>query len=255
MPLRRHRALTMPRRILVVDGDQDVRDLIVSGLAGEGYEILPAASGEEGLSVAESERPDLICLEVALPGIDGFETARLLCDDPELRQIPIIFLTGRTGLKDRVEGLRLGAHAYLAKPFAFPELFATVGGILQRAPASAADPGHGPPASSSVGLIGSLGAISIAVVIQALESEMQTGVLRVVSGIRWGQLAFHRGKLVAAAALSLTGEEAIIELIGWDSGTYAFRAEAVEPRPPIAETATTLLMRALQHHDERRAAP
>jgi len=239
----------------VVDGDRDVRDLIVSGLVGEGYEVLAAADGDRGLAVARAEGPDLICLEVALPGTDGFELARRLRSDPTLQTIPFIFLTSRTGLKDRVEGLRLGAHAYMAKPFAFPELFAAVGGILQRVPASdAAQGGVAPSTAAALGLMGSLGAISLAAVIQAIEGEMQTGVLRVVSGIKWGQLAFHRGKIISAAAGSLTAEDAVVELVGWDTGTYAFRTEAVEAKPPLAESATSVLMRALQHHDERRAA-
>jgi CheY-like chemotaxis protein len=240
----------MARRILAVDGDEEVRDLIVSGLAGEGYEVCPAASGEDALHLARRERPDLICLEVALPGIDGFETIRRLLADPDLRGIPFVFLSGKTGLKERVEGLRLGAHAYLAKPFAFPELFATVGGILQRTPGA-----ESAPAPTGLGLMGSLGAISITGVIQALEGERQTGVLRIVSGIRWGQLAFHEGKIVAAAAGNASGEEAITELVGWDSGTYAFRAEAVEAGTPLAESAVSVLMRALKRHDERQAVP
>jgi CheY-like chemotaxis protein len=245
----------MARRILVVDGDQDVRDLIVSGLTGEGYEVLAVPSGEVCLSVAPTERPDLISLEGALPGIDGFETARRLLADPRTRELPIIFLTSRASLRDRVEGLRLGAHAYLTKPFAFPELFATVAGVLQRAATGGTHEAEGaPPISTGLGLMGSLGAISISTVIQAIEGEMQTGVLRVVSGTKWGQLVFCGGKIIAAAAGNLTGEEAIVDLVGWDTGTYAFRAETVEPKPAIADSATSVLMRALRHHDERRTA-
>jgi len=243
----------MARKILAIDGDDEVRDLIVSGLAGEGYEVLPAASGEEALAIAREQRPDLVCLEVALPGIDGFETVRRMLADPDLRGTPFLFLTGKTGLKERVEGLRLGAHAYLGKPFAFPELFATVSGILQRAPGPETE--GAPAPSAGLGLMGSLGAISISGVIQALEGERQTGVLRIVSGIRWGQLAFHQGKIVGAAAGNVSGEEAIAELVGWETGTYAFRAEAVEARPPLADSAVSVLMRALKRHDERRAAP
>jgi len=245
----------MARKILVVDGDRDVRDLIVSGLVGEGYEVVAAADAEQGLALARADSPDLICLEVALPGSDGFEFARRLRGDPKLRSIPFLFLTARHGLQDRVEGLRLGAHAYLAKPFAFPELFAAVSGILQRAPTADADAGTAAlPASTGLGLMGSLGAISLAGVIQAIEGEMQTGVLRIVSGIRWGQVTFHRGKITSATAGRLSAEDAIVELVGWDSGTYAFRTEAVEAQPPLAENSTSVLMRALQHHDERRAA-
>ena len=191
---------------------------------------------------------------MALPGIDGFETARRLVGDAATRAIPFLFLTGRKALPDRVEGLRLGAQAYLPKPFAFPELFATLDSILQRCamPSGAA---ASVSASPGLGLMGSLGALSLSGVIQAIEGERQTGVLRLVSGFRWGQLAFYQGKIVSATAGSLTGEQAVIELIGWDKGTYTFRAEAVEPAPPLAASSTSLLIRALQHHDERRAAP
>jgi len=239
----------------VVDADRDVRDLIVSGLTREGYHVAAAASGEECLAAAQAEAPDLICLEVALPDLDGFEVTRRLLAGPTTSSIPIVFVTSRAGLRDRVEGLRLGAHAYLTKPFAFPELFATLEGILQRKSAARpADPGSAPPVSRGLGLMGSLGAISLASVIQAIEAELQTGVLRVVSGTRWGQLTFHHGKIIAAAAGGLADEEAIYELVAWDTGTYAFRAETVEPRAPIAASAASVLMRALQRHDERRAA-
>lgn len=240
----------MARKILVVDGDPDVRDLIVSGLAGEGYQVFSAGSGEEGVEIARTERPDLICLELALPGMDGLETVRCLRQDPRTEHIPFVFLTGRTNLKDRVEGLRAGAHAYLAKPFAFPELFATVAGILQRTSATDGVPSS---VSASLGLIGSLGAMSLTSLIQALEAERQTGVLRIVSGIRWGKIVFHEGKILSAIAGNLAGEEAVCELVGWNSGTYAFRAEPVEPGPPLAESATSVLMRALRVYDERKA--
>jgi DNA-binding response OmpR family regulator len=244
----------MPRRIMVVDGDPDVRDLIAGGLKAAGYEVLPVRSGEECLAGAPTEQPDVVCLEIALPGTDGLETARRLLADPATGSIPIVFLTARKGLQDRLEGLRLGAHAYLTKPFAFPELLATLQNILQRS--AAEDAGSAPaPVGQGLGLIGSLGALSLAAMIQALEGEQQTGVLRVVSGTRWGQLAFHQGKMVAAAAGPFMGEKAIVELIGWETGTYTFRAEIVEPGPPLAESATSILMRAMQHHDERRAAP
>ena len=194
---------------------------------------------------------DIICLEVELPGMGGFDVVNRLRETPRTREVPVVFLTSRSGLQDRVEGLRLGAHAYLSKPFAFPELYATVEGILRRTPAMQAA-SHATP-STGLGLMGSLGAISIASVIQAIEGEGQTGILSVVSGTRWGKVTFHRGRVVDAASNRASGEHAIYELVGWDSGTYAFRAQAVEQKPPLAENATSLLMRALQHQDERRA--
>ncbi len=240
----------MAARILVVEGDKNVLDLITSGLADDGYELVSVPSAEDALQVAKNDRVDLILLEVELPGMSGFDMVKQLRMDPAMQATPIIFLTGRTGLQDRVEGLRLGAHAYITKPFAFPELQATLDGVLQRAPAPAQAQSSAPPA---LGVMGSLGAISITSVIQAIEGEVQTGVLSVVSGTRWGKMSFHKGKIMDAASNNAKGEEAIYEFVGWDSGTYAFRAQAVEAKEPLAESATSILMRAVQHQDERQA--
>ena len=241
----------MPGRILVIEGDANVRDLIVGGLTEEGYEVLSVATGEEGVILAADRGVDFICLEVELEGIDGFETVTRFRANAATRSTPFIFVTSRAGLQDRVEGLRMGAQAYITKPFAFGELYATLEGLLQRAP----DPEPAVPgvvAPAALGLMGSLGAMSITSVIQALEGEAQTGTLNVVSGTRWGRLTFNAGKIVEAASNQSRGEEAIYELFAWTSGTYAFRAQPVEATEPLAESAMSVLMRAAQHHDEKR---
>ncbi|MGQ9732511.1 MAG: response regulator [Candidatus Zipacnadales bacterium] len=239
----------MPARVLVVETDPEVRDLIVTALREHGYDPFPVATGAQCLAVARSRKPDVICIEASLADVDGFEVVRRLLHDPETSRIPVVFVTSRASLEERVEGLRLGAHAYLTKPFSFPELFAILEGLQHRTrqfvnrPATMAPP-------TGMGLMGSLGAISIASVIQAIEAEKQTGVLRVVSGTRWGQLAFHNGKIVAAVSATHTGEQTIFDIVSWETGMYTFRSEPVEPTVPLAESATGILMRALQHHDE-----
>ncbi len=237
----------MTGRILVVDPERDVRDLIVSGLTAQGHEVLAASTGVECLAIAQSERLDLICMEVSVPGIDGFKTAERLQEDAVTRHVPVVFLTARTSLNDRVKGLRLGAHAYLTKPFAFPELYAVVDGIISRGQRQAIP-------TESAGLSGTLEAIGISGIIQAIEAEGQSGVLSVTAGTKWGRICFSDGKVVEATTGSGSGDQAVYDMLSWSTGSYAFRAQSVDQQAALAENATSLLMRAFQRYDEDRSA-
>jgi DNA-binding response OmpR family regulator len=103
--------------VLVIDDEQSIRMLCRVNLAASGMEVLEAANGDEGLELARSERPDLVLLDVMMPGRDGWTVARALADDPETREIPIIFLTARADAADRRLGQRLGGVGYVVKPF------------------------------------------------------------------------------------------------------------------------------------------
>lgn len=120
-------------RILIIEDERPMRAALADALEGEGYRVLTAADGEEGLARALSEAPDLILLDLMMPRLDGCA----LC--AELRQrantVPILILTAKGRLEDRVKGLDLGADDYLVKPFAFSELIARVRSLLRRSPA------------------------------------------------------------------------------------------------------------------------
>ena len=117
-------------RILVVDDDPKIRAVVRRGLAYEGYRVVEAGSGEEGLEKAREHLPDLVVLDIMLPGIDGLEVTRRLraAGDP----VAILMLTARDEVGDRVEGLETGADDYLVKPFSFEELLARVHALLRR---------------------------------------------------------------------------------------------------------------------------
>ena len=122
---------TEPARILVVDDDPKILSLMRRGLSFAGYAIDTAADGEEALAVARDNPPDLVVLDVMLPGLDGVEVCRRLrAGEPEL---PILMLTARDRVPDRVAGLDAGADDYLVKPFAFDELLARIRALLRRA--------------------------------------------------------------------------------------------------------------------------
>ncbi len=127
----------MNERILVVDDDPSVTSLLKRGLSYEGFRVVTAGSGKEGLDLARVQPPDLVILDVMMPGIDGLEVCRRLrAVDPAL---PIIILTARDGTADQVQGLETGADDYVVKPFTFDVLLARIRARLRRADSSAVD--------------------------------------------------------------------------------------------------------------------
>ena len=126
--------MTAPR-ILVVDDDAAVRDVLRTTLARGGYDVLAAASGMEGLVRAQEERPDLVLLDVMMPGMDGWEVLKLLKLDPATRDIPVVIVSVRAEPRDRIRALQEGAVDYVAKPFAVEELLAAVAAALPRSAA------------------------------------------------------------------------------------------------------------------------
>ena len=119
-------------RVLVVDDEEDILELVRYNLAREGYQVSGAASGESALKKAESEKFDLVVLDLMLPGIDGLEVARQLKKHSTTRDVPIIMLTAKGEEADIVAGLELGADDYVTKPFSPRVLIARVRTVLRR---------------------------------------------------------------------------------------------------------------------------
>jgi DNA-binding response OmpR family regulator len=105
------------KTVLVIDDEADLRGLLELTLSGRGYRVVSAASGKEGLIKAQGERPDVILLDIMMEEMDGWEVLKLLRVDETLRDIPVLMVTARSELKDRVRGLQEGAVDYITKPF------------------------------------------------------------------------------------------------------------------------------------------
>jgi DNA-binding response OmpR family regulator len=118
-------------RVLVVEDDIDIADVLRRSLRNEGYEVKTSADGAEALDVAAGFVPDLVVLDLGLPGMDGVEVCRRLRSDGD---VPILMLTARTETEDRVTGLDSGADDYLTKPFERQELLARIRALLRRRP-------------------------------------------------------------------------------------------------------------------------
>lgn len=125
----------MRETIIVIDDDEKITSMLKRALAFEGYSVLTANDGAEGLKILLAQVPNLIILDVMMPKIDGFEVCRRIRESGS--DVPILMLTARDEISDRVQGLDLGADDYLVKPFALEELLARVRVLLRRRTESA----------------------------------------------------------------------------------------------------------------------
>jgi DNA-binding response OmpR family regulator len=214
----------MPRdlRVLVVDDDVNVRDVLRRYLEQAGYRVLLADDGEGALRLAAEARPDLVVLDLMLPGIDGFEVCRRLRQrDGQQREVPVVMLTARGEEEDRIAGLRLGADDYVAKPFSPRELVLRVGSVLRRAHAA-------PPVVRDELVDGDLRVDGTA------RTASRAGAPLSLTTREFDLLEF----LIANAGTAFTRAELLSRVWGWDFGdqstvTVHVRRlrEKIEPEP------------------------
>jgi two-component system, OmpR family, alkaline phosphatase synthesis response regulator PhoP len=124
--------LMSKKQILVVDDEEDILELVSFNLTKEGHQVICTTTGEEALDIIQKERPDLVVLDLMLPGVNGLEVAKALKNDPRTRDIPIVMLTAKGEEADIVAGLELGADDYVTKPFSPRILAARVKAVLRR---------------------------------------------------------------------------------------------------------------------------
>ncbi|MGI4844017.1 MAG: heavy metal response regulator transcription factor [Janthinobacterium lividum] len=120
--------------ILVIEDEPKTGDYLQRGLAESGFAVRLARNGRDGLAIAREDEIELVVLDVMLPRMDGWQVLEALRANPDTEQIPVLFLTARDEIEDRVRGLELGADDYLVKPFAFVELVARIRTLLRRGP-------------------------------------------------------------------------------------------------------------------------
>ena len=126
---------TPEARLLVVDDEPNIRELLSASLRYAGFEVATASDGQQALALAESFRPDLLVLDVMMPGLDGFGVVRRLRQAG--RHTPVLFLTARDAPEDKVSGLTLGGDDYVTKPFSLDEVLARIRAVLRRTAAAA----------------------------------------------------------------------------------------------------------------------
>ena len=167
----------MPERILIADDDPDSRKLIGLMLQRQGYDITTANSGQQTLSRAQAERPDLIILDIMMPDMDGYEVCRRLRHDSTTQSIPIIMFTAKTLVDDKVAGFEAGADDYLTKPTHPAELASRVKAILLRSASQRHAAGDQALTVGFLGAKGGVGTTTLAINVAAVLSQEEPTVL------------------------------------------------------------------------------
>jgi len=165
----------MPERVLIIDDDIETLRLVGLMLQRQGYDILAASSGNNGLSVARSEKPDLIVLDVMMPDLDGYQVARAIRADAEISAIPILLFTARSQVEDKVAGYEAGADDIMTKPVHPAELVAKIKGLLARVRTRppAAAPAPTVPRGHMIGVLAAKGGLGVSTLTLNLSIQFQ----------------------------------------------------------------------------------
>lgn len=240
----------MAQKILIIDDDLDTLRLVGAMLQRQGYQIAVASNGEQGLSQAGSQNPDLILVDVMMPDMDGYEVTRHLRNNPQTADIPILMFTAKTQLDDKVSGFESGADDYLTKPTHPAELQAHVKALLARSSrwkTGAVVPGEKPP--FTIGILaarGGQGVTTLAVnlaksLMTAAQAEVIMAELRPGMGTLGPDLGEPDPKeltsLLQAKPDELTQQKVKDDLLIHDTGLRLLLG-SVQPRDAILQNAT-----------------
>ncbi|RMG46345.1 MAG: response regulator [Acidobacteria bacterium] len=234
-----------PATILIADPSPPVRGLLRDTFLDAGYEVVLAEAGEQALRLAEQKHPDLLLVEVDLPGMDGYALCAALKADPHYREIPVVFLSARREVADRLEGLRAGAEDYLLKPFSTEELLLRINRIIARRRSA------GPAMESGrTFLSGHTSHLPLPDLVQMLSMNAKTGCLRVLAR-ELGRVYFREGQIVAAFAGRTRGRKALFRIVAWENAHFHFDPdETIDAPAELGPNTQRLLMDAFVAHDE-----
>jgi len=199
----------MAKRILVVDDDLDSLDLIGVVLQRRGYDIVTAQSGAQALAKIEAEPPDLIVLDIMMPGMDGYEVSRQLRSNPATANLPVVMFTARTAMQDKVTGFEAGADDYLTKPVQPEELVSRVAAVLRRSERRRAEEGV-PTKAQTIGLIGAKGGVGTTTLAVNVAVSLVQGP---ADGQRVAVAEMRTGTAVASLQLGFSNQGRIKQLL------------------------------------------
>jgi DNA-binding response OmpR family regulator/Tfp pilus assembly protein PilZ len=217
----------MAPRILVVDDDSLIRRIMRDTLSTLPADVSEAKEGDEALKLAKAERPDLIFLDTMMPGMDGFQIAKVLKQDPLTAGIPLVFVSALGTASHKVRGLDLGAEDYMAKPIDPEELKARVRSILRRTHPPAPAPESTAPAVAS----GKLQAMPLPSLVRWLEMERRSARLLLTRPGEEGEITFSDGRISRAVQGPRRGEAALYQLLTWREGGFEILSAPEEQLP------------------------
>jgi CheY-like chemotaxis protein len=210
--------------ILVTDADPKNLQILQDSLESSGFSVIIAEDGLRAWEIIQSEQPDLILSEVNLPNYDGFQLLEKLKEDPRTSVIPIMFLTNRRDIQDRVRSLRGGVKDYLIKPLHVKEVIARIRMILRRMERVKSE-----DTEASKKMVGRLEESGIVELIDNFGSERKTGVLQLYNEQnRNGEIWFKNGAVVHASFGTLKSEKAVYQMLPWRQGHFIMTFKEVQ---------------------------
>jgi len=214
------------RTILLVDDDGVVREVLREALQAEGFATVEAQNGEEGVAGALAHKPDLVISDIVMPEMDGWDLCQTLRTLPSTKAIPFIFLTSLDQTPERVLASRLGADAYLTKPFDLPQLLHTVGELMGRLQGREDVIGGG-----ETSVAGERMENILVDTIEFLKVSVRTGVVAVHSGPSKGLVYLEQGRLKHAVFEGRKGEKALFSMLRLPRSQVSF-SEGEYPKLP-----------------------
>jgi len=210
--------------ILIIDDDQTQHLILGEFLKSEGYDVIHAKDGEQGLKIMEAQKPDLILMDVQMPVMDGFKTLELIRKKPTFRDTPVLLLTSLDREKLKIKGLELGADDYITKPFNKAELLARVKAALRRVVRNRRAEGR---------MEGNLSDLGLSDLLQSMELGSKTAsiFLKEIDG----EIFIENGELVHVRQGMFTGNEAMTRIFLLEKGTFSVKFNNLPPDLPERE--------------------
>lgn len=233
--------------ILVADGDPKNLQILRESLEASGFEVIVASDGLQAWQKISSDVPDLILSEVNLPKLDGFQLLEKLKADPVTSSIPLMFLTNRRELQDRVRSLRGGVKDYMIKPLHVKEVIARVRMILRRMERIREE-----EIESTRKLAGRLEEFSVIDLIENFGMERKTGILTLYNANnKSGEIYFRDGAVINSSLGNLKAEKAVYQMLPWKRGHFTMTFKEINVPDEIAVSNLGLLLQGFKRMEER----
>jgi len=240
---------TEARRVLVVDDDPHLLNLLDLRLSQEGFKVTVAASAQEALEKLSEDTPQLVIADIMMPGMDGYQLCERIRETENLHNIPFVFLSALAETQDKVKGLRLGADDYLTKPFEFHELLARVEILLDRY--KRYQETFEREAKSEIATSGNIEDLGVIDLLQMLSFGQKTGEVHLEFGNEEGLLYLAQGKLIAASYRNKQGSAALPALLSSSEGRFTVKLlKSLSVLPTIQQQTDEAIFEALRELDE-----
>jgi DNA-binding response OmpR family regulator len=235
-------------KLLLVDPDPNSRTVLEVSLKKAGYVVTTSADGIDAISKIEVFSPDLVLTDTRLPSLDGFELVRRMKERPEWNVIPVVFLSSRRSVEDKIRSFELGVEDYLTKPIFVRELIARINMLLNRRAQERIASRQ--PATTRTRFSGSILDMAVVDLLQTFDVSRKSGLLRITNRDQKAIVAFRDGAIVDAVLGRLRGVEAIYRTLVWNEGEFEVEFGPIDLPDMMGASTQALLMEGMRRVDE-----